>query len=224
MTSTTIDQHPSLRQINTRKRASSLAAASPRYASHSLSLACISASWSFTVLSTVALFNIHELFTLTWCKHCCSWLATARVVLQFQPAFATCFLTTTGLSVIIQVCNCLHVCTQSRQACTKQYCKWHAPTLSSLTKFHTSFKCRASAGLQQPVTPGRGRRSAWSGGQPLACNETLQDSGDGFSGLSHSTHLQQNFDDSTAPAVPKKPRTGTVSVATFSIHRYIVLM
>ncbi|KAL0039756.1 hypothetical protein WJX77_006974 [Trebouxia sp. C0004] len=66
----------------------------------------------------------------------------------------------------------------------------------------------ASAGLQQPVTPGRGRRSAWSGGQPLACNETLQDSGDGFSGLSHSTHLQQNFDDSTTPAVPKKPRTG----------------
>ncbi|KAA6424087.1 MAG: SMCA5 SWI SNF related matrix associated act (ISS) [Trebouxia sp. A1-2] len=62
--------------------------------------------------------------------------------------------------------------------------------------------------LQQPVTPGRGRRSAWSGGQPLACNETLQDSGEGYSGLSHSTHLQQNFDDSTAPAVPKKPRTG----------------
>lgn len=95
MTSTTLDQHPSLRQINTRKRASSLAAASPR-----------------------------------------------------------------------------------------------------------------ASGLQQPVTPGRSRRSAWSGGQPLACNETLQDSGEGFSGLSHSTHLQQTFDDSTAPAVPKKPRTG----------------
>ena len=36
MTSTTLDQHPSLRQINTRKRASSLAAASPRYTSQPL--------------------------------------------------------------------------------------------------------------------------------------------------------------------------------------------
>lgn len=44
MTSTTTDQHPSLRQINTRKRASSLAAASPKYTLHTLSLACISAN------------------------------------------------------------------------------------------------------------------------------------------------------------------------------------
>ncbi len=145
-----------------------------------------------------------------------------RVVLQVQPAFATCFLTTTGLCVIIQICNCLHVCAPSRQACTKQHCKPHTPTLSSLTKFHTSFPCRASAGLQQPVTPGRGRRSAWSGGQPLACNETLQDSGDGLSGLSNCTHLQQNYDDSTAPAIPKKPRTGTVFLATFTMHGCIV--
>ena len=119
----------------------------------------------------------------------------------------------------------------SQQACSKHHSGPYIPTLSSLTELHTSFPCRASAGLQQPVTPGRGRRSAWSGGQPLACNESLQDSGDGFSGLSHSTHLQQNFDDSTTPAVPKKPRTGTVFVCTFThtdelcgiiTHRYIV--
>ena len=110
----------------------------------------------------------------------------------------------------------------SRQACSKHHNGPYTPTSFSLTELHTSFPCRASAGLQQPVTPGRGRRSAWSGGQPLACNETLQDSGDGFSGLSHSTHLQQNCDDSTAPAVPKKPRTGTVFVATFTMHGYIV--
>jgi len=64
-----------------------------------------------TGLCTVALLNNRKPFALTRGTYCCSWLATARVVLQVQPASGTCFLTTTGLSVIIHVFSCLHVCT-----------------------------------------------------------------------------------------------------------------
>lgn len=76
--------------------------------------------------------------------------------------------------------------------------------------------CRGSGGVQQGVTPGRGRRSGRSVGQPLVCHETLQESGDGLSGLSHSTHVQQDFDDSAKLAVPKKLRTGLLSVAALA--------
>ena len=72
----------------------------------------------------------------------------------------------------------------------------------------TELSCSRTAGVQhQPVTPGRGRRSGRPG-SALACCETLQESGDGLSGLSQNTQVQADFDDSTMPAVPKRPRTG----------------
>ena len=80
--------------------------------------------------------------------------------------------------------------------------------------------CRGSGGVQQGVMPGRSRRSGRSVGQALACNETLQESGDGLSGLSHSTHIQQDCEDSAKPAVPKKPRTGLLSLAAHHVFPY----
>ena len=66
------------------------------------------------------------------------------------------------------------------------------------------------------MTPSRSRRSGRSG-SALACTETLQESGDGVSGLSHTTHMA-DFDDSTIAAVPKKPRTGVLLPAPAVSH------
>ncbi|KAL3143339.1 hypothetical protein ABBQ38_002174 [Trebouxia sp. C0009 RCD-2024] len=69
----------------------------------------------------------------------------------------------------------------------------------------TAASPRTSSGQHQPITPGRGRRS---GRAALACNESLQESGDGLSGVSHNTHIQADIEESTMPAVPKRLRTG----------------
>lgn len=82
----------------------------------------------------------------------------------------------------------------------------HINTRKRASSF-TAASPRATNGLQQPVTPGRGRRSGRSGGA-LACSESLQESGDGLSGFSHPTHILPDCHDTTMPAVPKKLRTG----------------
>lgn len=64
---------------------------------------------------------------------------------------------------------------------------------------------RTKGAQQQPITPGRGRRS---GRAALACTESLQESGDGLSGVSQNTYMQTDADEAAMPAVPKRLRTG----------------
>ena len=68
--------------------------------------------------------------------------------------------------------------------------------------------CRGSGAQHQPITPGRGRRS---GRAALTCNESLQESGDGLSGVSQNTHVPADVDEPTMPAVPKRLRTGAIT-------------